>query len=242
MKNVFKKKKWHPPAPARQRARARAGRWCPPASVPGLNPSRPFPSEPNFKISIWATFTESLSASQRAASVETLRQVSLLLICKKLLYSTRAARVSDNTSMDFYSQMLRSLGSQAQVLKFEVPNVGYRSFTLRGEMAGFEFPWGLWVWAPQCGFWQDLCLSSVFCVISVSLAGYEEVFQRQFSIYSCRIPVSLEGDEFCIILCRCLESFFFFSPFNFKSFILKITLKTNLKIVWENIAWSTFVK
>ena len=47
--------------------------------------------------------------------------------------------------MDFYSQMLQSLGSQAQVLKFEVPNVGYRSFTLRGEMAGFEFPWGLWV-------------------------------------------------------------------------------------------------
>ena len=72
--------------------------------------------------------------------METLRQVSLRLICKEPLYSTRAPRVSDNSSMDFYSQMLRGLGSQAQVLKFKVPNVGYRSFTLSGEMAGFEFP------------------------------------------------------------------------------------------------------
>ena len=72
--------------------------------------------------------------------METLRQVSLRLICKEPLYSTRAPRVSDNSSTDFYSQMLRGLGSQAQVLKFKVPNVGYRSFTLSGEMAGFEFP------------------------------------------------------------------------------------------------------
>ena len=61
------------------------------------------------------------------------------------------------------------------------------------------------------------CLSSLFCVVSVSLAGCEEVplpvfkvFQRKFSIYSCRFPVSLEGDEFRIFLCRCCESFFFF--------------------------------
>lgn len=166
--------------------------------------------------------------------METLRQVSPLLVCKKPLYFTRAPRVSDNSSFDFYSRMLWGLGSQAQVLKVEVPDVGYRSFALRGEMPGFEFPQDCGSEhysavsrkissSPASSVWFPFHLRDV----KRSLYQFLRFFRGNFT-YIAVNSVSLEGDEFCIFLCRCLESLFFF---NFESFILKITLKTNLKII-----------
>ena len=120
--------------------------------------------------------------------------------------------------------MFWGLGSQVLVLKVGVPNVGYESAP-QGEAPGFEFPQdcGSQGWGEVSGeiLSQPLLPSLVWFPLHLpdvkgSLYQFLGFIQRRFSIYSCTFPVSLEGGEFRIFLCRHLESFFFFF-FHFKS-------------------------
>lgn len=100
-KTYLKKKKKAPSCSSKAAQAEQGGDAHQPLSL-DCAPADLSPPDRTLRAEHMSHFPESLSASQRAASVETLRQVSPLLVCKKPLYFTRA-RVSDNSSLDFYS-------------------------------------------------------------------------------------------------------------------------------------------
>lgn len=101
-----------------------------------------------------------------------------------------------------------------QVLKGRVPDVGFKPFVPQGEAQSCEFPseyrllhWGL-------GLWQD-CVSAsqlVHCRFFLTHLMYRScltrfwvAFRGNCSICSCRSSVSMEEEEFRILLCHHLE-------------------------------------